>query len=300
MLRIYAYNAGKGDCVRIEFGNGRNILIDTGVTRFAPEFMKLCDGLESADILVLTHADDDHIGGILSALRYGWKCPFKEVRMNASSSPDSVTNAYLSTRQNDEVYSRLLRQGVIVKPLHNGDDIIIEDAGIRTLAPTQIISDTVRRNTPLAYHIDYGKSLAVLADEPIGVNDSSLSNKNSIVFIFEYNGRSLLFTGDAWAEDVINALGEGSHSFDLVKLSHHGSIANISEAFPAHIQSQNFLICTDGTMHPDKQTIAKLVKWYGKINVYSPSNWWNKGFFTAEDDKECVNLIHKEGLVIEW
>ena len=75
MLEVYTYNAGKGDCVRLRFDDTHNIIIDTGVIRFAPAFKRICDEITSAgetlDLLILTHVDDDHIGGILANLRFG-------------------------------------------------------------------------------------------------------------------------------------------------------------------------------------------------------------------------------------
>ena len=305
MLKLYAYNAGKGDCVRLEFGeenNSHNVVIDTGVTRFVQKFNEICNNLTSPDLLILTHVDDDHIGGVLALLRAGWKCPFKEVRMNRTGAVDKG-NAYLSTRQNDEVYSRLVDQGIDVQPMFAGDSINLYSAMITAIWPEKIVDDNNRNDTPLAYHKDYGKALSFLADEPIRKIDRSINNRNSIVFIFEYDGHRLLFTGDAWGTDVINALSKDAddkQTFDLIKLPHHGAVGNISEDYPKYMETKKFLICTDGVMHPDKQTIAKLKKWYGDITIYSPSNWWKRGFFTDEDDKDGVNLIYSEGLVFEW
>lgn len=36
------------------------------------------------------------------------------------------------------------------------------------------------------------------------MTDLSQSNKSSIVFEFLYEGKRILFTGDAWAEDIVN------------------------------------------------------------------------------------------------
>lgn len=305
MLHLYTYNAGKGGCIRIEYGDEtsvHNIVIDTGVTRFAPSFQIICKSMTSHDLLILTHVDDDHIGGILSLLRFGWKCPFKEVRMNRSGTLSSG-NAYLSVRQNDEVYSRLVDQGVDVKPILAGEVIELYNAKITTIWPKEIIADNSRCDTPLAYQRDYGKSLNTLADEPIKTTDHSINNRNSIVFIFEYDGRRLLFTGDAWGTDIVEALKTvyaSKQHFDLVKLPHHGAAGNLSEEYPNIIQSDSFLICTDGVMHPDKQTIAKLIKWYGCCTVYSPSNWWSSGFFTDTDDRSSIELVQKEGVAIRW
>lgn len=86
MLQLYAYNAGKGDCIRIRFAETHNIIIDSGVIRFGSKFNQLCREIISSgqtlDTLILTHVDEDHIGGFLANLRLNsYQCPFSEVWM---------------------------------------------------------------------------------------------------------------------------------------------------------------------------------------------------------------------------
>lgn len=312
MLEVYTYNAGKGDSIRIRFGDTgdyvHNIFIDTGVTRFASVFIKICNEIlaagEKLDVLILTHVDNDHIGGILSILRCGYQCPFQEVWMNHEGA-GFTGNAVLSTKENDEVYGWLIKQGINVKPMVMGDTRIVANASVIALNPKS--NDTIQRseasNTSNAYrdislarHNDYGKTLSALAAKAITKHDVSLNNKNSIVCIFAYEGHRLLLTGDAWSEDVAKASGE----FDLIKLPHHGSVRNISEKYRDCFKSKNFLICTDGVDHPDKQTIATLEKWYGEINIYSPVAWWKSGYFVGDDKSHNIHYHRKEGLVIAW
>ena len=300
MLEIYAYNAGKGDCLRIHYAETHNIFVDTGVTRFAPRFKQICEEIighdETLDALLLTHVDDDHIGGVLANLRFSdYVCPFKEIWMNHDGD-GFVGDTNLSTRQNDEVYARLLQRGITVRAMRTGDLHTAAGATIEIVWPEVLSRDQSRVDTLLAHHNDYRIPLSTLADMPIAVHDVSMNNKNSIVFTFSYEGKRLLLTGDAWAEDVVKATG----NYDLVKLPHHGSVRNISDAFPAAIRSNYFLICTDGRDHPDKQTIAKLEKWYGEINVYSPVAWWDHGYFQPGDKEHKINYQKKEGLVIAW
>lgn len=303
MLKIFAYNAGKGDCIRLNFDRVHNVFIDTGVTRFASRLKDLCyeirDAGQSFDILILTHVDEDHIGGLLSLLRMGWQCPFREVRMNHTG-VKGAGNTSLSTQQNDEVYNSLTEQGISVLPLLAGMGLHIGRANIQAIWPDKIVKETGHINIPLAWKKDYGFSFTELAGAYIAKTDRSINNKNSVVLIFEYEGHKLLFLGDAWAEDIITALGKGPQHFDMVKLSHHGAVGNISEEFKNHICCDNYLICTDGILHPDKQTIAKLIDWYGKITVFSPSDWWSKDFFTEKDNREAVRLLHRDGLILEW
>lgn len=105
---------------------------------------------------------------------------------------------------------------------------------------------------------------------------ASIANQSSIVFTFEYAGIRNLFCGDAWAENIPGG------KYDLVKLPHHGSIRNISDALLSRIQADTFLICADGTSHPNKQTIAKLLQQYGNISIYSNYSWWMNGFLISK------------------
>lgn len=304
MLQIFNYTAGKGDCIRLRYagksGVIRNVIIDTGVIRFAPRFHSICSEIsdvgEQVDVLILTHVDDDHIGGLLGNLRQKRQLPIKEVWMNHGSMIANYVD--LSVKQNDEVYTRLTQSNIPVKSAVKGDRYELDGASFHVLWPTK---DTLTHlfggldNTPLGKLSDYGFSIEELMEMPINHKDTSLSNHASIVFEFEYDKVRCLFTGDAWSEDILDNLENGN--YDLVKLPHHGSVRNLSEEWCNKIQCKNFMICTDGIMHPDKQTIAKLLKWYERIHVYGAVPWWNK-FMT---EKEMDGKIHfVEGEEIRW
>ena len=61
---------------------------------------------------------------------------------------------------------------------------------------------------------------------PIKEKDTSINNHASVVMEMEYRGAKLLFTGDAWAEDILRVAGG---SYAMIKLPHHGSVRNLSE-----------------------------------------------------------------------
>jgi len=96
--------------------------------------------------------------------------------------------------------------------------------------------------------------------------DLSVPNGTSIAFILEYRDKKLLFLGDSH-EDIIyknlNELLKNGYllDFDLVKLSHHGSIENISNRLLSLFSSKRFLISTNGKGygHPSIITLAKII-----------------------------------------
>ena len=98
MLEVFVYNAGKGDCIRIHYAETHNIIIDSGVMRFSPNFKRICDSViqdrETLDALILTHVDTDHIGGILTNLRSAnYTCPFNMIyNKNSPTSSGSEMN----------------------------------------------------------------------------------------------------------------------------------------------------------------------------------------------------------------
>jgi competence protein ComEC len=72
LLEVRFLDVGHGDSIFIRTPKGQNILVDTG-TKEAGEYNVLpflkYKGISSLDALILTHADEDHIGGALSLMR---------------------------------------------------------------------------------------------------------------------------------------------------------------------------------------------------------------------------------------
>jgi len=313
-LQLFNYNAGKGDCIRLRFqgqsGKMRNLLIDSGVSRFGPRFGSVCAEISSAgeriDLLILTHVDEDHLGGLLYNMRLGTKLPIAKILMNFPAGIASRMSSGLSVRQNNELASRILAAGIPMDTALAGDSIVLDGAQIEILWPEKAVAESFfapgmppgTPPVPLSGRSDYGYSLEELMKMPIKDHDSSESNRRSIIFTFEYGHKTFLFTGDAWAPDILAAV--GGRTFDLIKLPHHGSIRNLSEDWKSQLRCRNFLICTDGLQHPDKQTLAKLLKWNEEITVYGSVGWWNRGFLTRDDEKLLDKLHFIEGEEVKW
>src|SRR5215510_8788689 len=75
MFRIHFFPAQQGDAIWIEYGNAgkpSRILIDAGTPATAAAVRARIEGLPKDerhfDLLVVTHVDTDHIGGVLKLL----------------------------------------------------------------------------------------------------------------------------------------------------------------------------------------------------------------------------------------
>ncbi len=122
-----------------------------------------------------------------------------------------------------------------------------------------------RTADPLPDPLDHAAIKRLAAEN---ATDSSAANGSSIAFILEYDDKRVLFGADAHAPVLTEALkryakqvGEARPRIDLVKLSHHGSNANLSTAMLALIDCRRFLISTNGDnfAHPDDAAIAKVI-----------------------------------------
>ena len=279
-LTVSTIRSGKGDCIHLRYNN-HNLIIDSGSMSAAGEFRKMCNSIlantEELNALLITHYDEDHIGGILKVGDMG----FKEIYFNAYEGVEDTAN--LSATQNQRLFHILPRTKVIPSVLA-GNVFYIGGARITIYSPTEeSLSKAMRMmeeaDVQLAGTNDWMYSLDELMGRDYPVSDSSISNQASIVLTFEYDNHRLLFCGDAWASNIPGG------KYDLVKLPHHGSIRNISDELLSRIDTGKFLICADGTSHPNKQTIAKLLRHYEAVTIYSNYSWWMNGLIRPDDQK---------------
>ncbi|MBN1566303.1 MAG: hypothetical protein JXA73_00540 [Acidobacteria bacterium] len=100
--------------------------------------------------------------------------------------------------------------------------------------------------------------------------DSSRTNGSSIALLVEHGNHSLLLSGDAYAKDMAASLdrlcnerGRKTIELSAFKLSHHGSINNISKDLMSRITCGRYLVSTDCSLpnaHPDQQAILRVLK----------------------------------------
>lgn len=98
--------------------------------------------------------------------------------------------------------------------------------------------------------------------------DKSVYNLSSIVMLAKCGGKTMLLTGDARGDYVIQALeesklkpkGQRMH-VDLLKLPHHGSWRNLADEFFEQITADHYVVSANGKYeNPDKPTMQSLLK----------------------------------------
>jgi beta-lactamase superfamily II metal-dependent hydrolase len=115
---------------------------------------------------------------------------------------------------------------------------------------------------------DADDGLTNLSNKPFEP-DGAEPNGVSIAFILIHENKKYLFLGDAHIPLIVDELkkykkyfnNKGKIEFEFIKLSHHGSRKNINQDFLDLIETENFIILTNGSKysHPDKETLSKII-----------------------------------------
>ena len=117
---------------------------------------------------------------------------------------------------------------------------------ITVVGPTQKEVDRLKAR----WAKDLKKILKKEADKKAAAQsmDSSVFNLSSIVCIAEAGDKSILLTGDARGDTMLNWLEErgGPLEFDVFKLPHHGSDRNVTVPMFEKIKAKHYLVSGDG------------------------------------------------------
>ncbi|WP_242264110.1 MBL fold metallo-hydrolase [Bacillus cereus group sp. BfR-BA-01400] len=115
-------------------------------------------------------------------------------------------------------------------------------------------------------------------------------NGSSIAFILELGEKKVLFLGDSHSEtiekhlkEILASSSQEKMHFDAVKISHHGSKHNTSKALLDLIDTDTYIISTNGKSfnHPDIETLYRIItsnkeKTKKIIFNYKPIRLFNK------------------------
>ena len=304
---IEPLKAEHGDAIVIRIDNDSNqilIVIDGGPNGCAERIADYYDTLGYIDLLILTHYDEDHIGGLLEFIgRHTrdkseligeiWVNGARVIYFDKDENVSSYDNAYTLA----SYINRMKDKGIIKSFVYNinnsMEDVKHEGFELSILTPTSSCLEKLEAN--FKHYVDehgladdpdtdeqvsYGrtkqdskKSLESLAEEKHKVT-TTFMNKTSISFILYAEGKSIMMLGDADINEVEKKLKDIGYSkespvhLNLVKLAHHGSKGNISKEFLDIIDCNDFLFTTNGgtggAYHPDRKTIALIKDNYEK------------------------------------
>lgn len=195
--KVYVLDVGQGDSVLLEAKNGRRILIDGGKnTKALSELSSILPaGDKRIDVVIATHTDADHIGGLpLILSRYA-------VGLFLTSEALSDTSAL------QELYAIVDKKKIPSYYVRHGMDVVLDTDPSNTSVFSILFPDRSTR----------------------GWN----TNTASVIGKIQFGNRSALFTGDAplSVENFLVKALPKELSVDILKLGHHGSKTSSSELF---------------------------------------------------------------------
>jgi len=229
-LKVSFLDVGQGDAIFIESPAGYQMLVDGGannsVLRELGKVMPFYD--RSIDVLVATHADQDHIGGLVEVLRRF------EVGLFVQTNTTSTSAVYLELEN-------LIKEKNVKEEIIKSPEIISLGGGVEfnILFPTQDTAGWETNESSIVGKLSYG-------------NNSFLLTGDSPQKIEKY---------------LVGKYGDFLKS-DVLKVGHHGSKTSSSELFVGTVSPPYTVISAgldNRYGHPSKEVLDIFAKFQGKV-----------------------------------
>jgi competence protein ComEC len=233
---VFADLGTKGESILVIFPNNNTMLVDGGMPSSYETLESILKqhAVSQIDVMVGTHADQDHIAGLIQVL----DDPDFEVEKLLISHVPSNTATYR------KFLEKTAERGIIPQTVFS-DHVIETDDLVRV----RILSPPVE-------------------GIPEGPN-ASLSNSNALVILMEYGNISFLLTSDATHMTEKWLIDRYDLDIDIMNGPHHGSKYSSTDEFIDKVTPQLVIFSADSDNeygHPHKETIERYTS--RNINYY--------------------------------
>lgn len=232
VLTVAFLNVGQGDAIFIEAPSGNQVLIDGGpgkaVMRELSKVMPFYDC--SIDVVLATHADQDHVGGLPDVLnKYKVNIFMESGVPGESSSYKEVESRIMNYESSEKTKNILVKRGMEVD-LGGG-------AILQILFPDR---------------------------DPSGME----TNTSSIVARLVYGENEFLLTGDSPQAIENHLVSLGDLESDVLKAGHHGSKTSTGSAFISAV-SPEYVVISAGKDnrygHPNQEVLDTITNFGAQI-----------------------------------
>ncbi len=215
-------NVGEGDSILLRDGNGFDVLIDGGKPSAGPRVVAYLrsQGVDDIDVMVSSHPDSDHLGGLITVLGLA-DIPVRAV----------VYGGYAGTTDTWDTFGTAVAdEGLIMTPAQFPDTFSWGDMWVSVLNPESGLVNPDTNNASVVLMVGHGTVKILLT----GDIDSSQETK-------------IVARGTPLAADIL-------------KVAHHGSDGSSSAAFLGAVQATQAVISVGPNSygHPGADALARL------------------------------------------
>lgn len=223
MVKVAFLDIGQGDAIFIETPNGNQILIDGGRNKkVLEELSKIMPFYDrSIDVVIATHPDQDHIGGLPEVINNF------DVKLVMEPGVSSDTNTYKEFRrvvEEKNIKTVLARQGMRIN--------LDKGAYLEILFPNGNVEDWDTNDASIVARLIYGEnSFMFTADSPQKIEN---------------------YLASIYKDDL---------KTDVLKVGHHGSKTSSSETFLGYADPDYAIISSgkdNSYGHPHQEVLDRL------------------------------------------
>ncbi|WP_155624810.1 ComEC/Rec2 family competence protein [Burkholderia vietnamiensis] len=323
VFRMHTLAAGHGDCLWIDFGDPdapKRILVDAGTQGTFPELKRAMEcvraGVPSHELFVVTHVDQDHIGGALALMAdEEIAAQFKQVWFNGwkhlqQASGMQSLGAVMGERLSGALeltphkWNAAFSHGPVMRDTSSAaiPPLPVGGATVTVLSPTA--KELVKLRDQWAAEVRAAglipgvppkkpalakpgmqalgpRNIRRLADTPVDI-DTAEANGSSIAMLIEFEGKRILLGADAHAPVLLAGVRHiqpvGRLPVDVFKVPHHGSAANVTDELLDAIEPKTIVFSSNGARfkHPDEIAVARVVRAYEGKGVTLVFNYETK------------------------
>jgi competence protein ComEC len=221
-ISIAFIDVGQGDATLIRDGTGFDMLIDGGRKSAGEEIIAYLQtmGVDDLEIVVATHADSDHIGGLITLLESD-QIPVENIYFNGYPG-DTLTW--------QEFSSAVIADGLALVPIHYPQNFSWGGFDVQVLNPLENLVDPDQNDVSIVLYVDYAQITVLLPADIDASIEQLLPNRSPNL------------------------------QADILKIAHHGSKFSSSQAFLEAVQPVEAIISVGANPygHPAPETLGRL------------------------------------------
>jgi beta-lactamase superfamily II metal-dependent hydrolase len=280
----------------------------TYTAHLRPALARIAHDKGTIDLMVLSHIDNDHVTGLLDLLDEMraparstttadlpqiarlWHNSFSQAVGSAEIEP-AVRQALASANQASIAMPAM---ATVMRGVGEGDalraaalalsipanegfadnhvlvgakPLALDDLVLQVVGPSAAILERLR--TVWIKWLAHHKQRGVAGDGPLAIAaDQSIPNLSSIVIIAMMDGRTLVLTGDARGDQILDGMREagmldaqGRRHVEVLKVPHHGSSRNANREFLTALTADTYVFSANGRYgNPDYQALVDVVE----------------------------------------